>query len=294
MKTLVIDAKAIKEKEVTRLQQEVKEIESEIGRVPKLIILNASDDLGSQNYIRNKKKIGEEIGIEVEVISYDKSVTQRELERVIFDLNQNADIDGLILQLPVYDHLDANRLIEYISPEYDADCFSIERLGQMTQGKGNILPCTPAGVIKLLDEHMVEIQGKNITVIGKSTNVGKALADLLIQRGATVTVCHSKTQGLAIHTMNADIVISCVGKQLIKSYMLKPGSVLIGVGIVIKDGKQHTDYDVDDIVDSGICSMVSNRVNSVGTMTTVELMNNTIKLCKENHEMRRILDVNLC
>lgn len=293
MKTLTIDAKAIREKEMTRLQEEVKQIQSGIGRVPKLVILNASDDLGSKHYIKNKIKTGEEIGIEVEVISFDSTITQRDIERTVFDLNQNADIDGLIVQLPLYNHLDPKPIIEYISPEIDADCFTSYRLGEMMQGNANILPCTPAGVIKLLDEHMVQIEGKNIVVIGRSTHVGLSLSSLLTQRGATVTTCHSKTKDLPLRLVDADIVVSCVGKQIIKPYMLKPGSVLIGVGIVVKEGKQHTDYDVDEIVDSGICSLVSNRINSCGTMTVASLIDNTIKLCKEKNEFRRAFNVDI-
>lgn len=285
MKTLVIDAKAIKEKEIARLSSEVKDIQELTGLTPHLVIINASDDEGSKHYIKNKISTGKEIGIDVTLKQFDNSITQKELEDYICKLNEDENVDGIILQLPLYPHLDSKELVELISPLKDADCFSKERLGDMIQGKRNILPCTPRGVIKLLEEHMVEIQGKNITIIGKSIHVGMSLSLLLSQMGATVTICHSKTDDIASHTINSDIVISCVGKQIITPNMLKLGSVLIGVGIVVKDGKQHTDYDVEEIKNSGVCSLCGNRINTTGTMTVLSLIENTINLFKEKYNL---------
>lgn len=285
MKTLIIDAKAIKEKEIVRLSEEVNYIKETIEREPHLVIINASDDKGSKFYIKNKIAIGKEMGIKVTLKEFDESVTQLDLEQLLFHLNQDEEVDAIILQLPIYDHLDSKSLIELIHPSKDADCFSKEKLGEMIQGNRNILPCTPKGVIKLLDEHMVEIEGKDVVVIGRSTHVGQSLGLLLTQMGATVNICHSKTRDLKANTINADIVISCVGNQIITSDMLKEDSVLIGVGIVIKDGKQHTDYDIDEIKNSGKCSLCSNRINSTGTMTVLSLCENTINLCKEKYNL---------
>ena len=285
MKTLIIDAKAIKEKDIVRLSEEVNYIKSTIGREPHLVIVNASDDLGSKCYIKNKIKTGKEMGIKVTLKEFDENVTQVELEQFIFHLNQDEDVDAIILQLPIYKHLNPKSLIELISPAKDADCFSKERLGEMIQGNRNILPCTPKGVIRLLEEHMVEIEGKDVTIIGRGLHVGQSLSLLLTQMGATVTVCHSKTKNLKANTINADIVISCVGRQIITPDILKEDSVLIGVGIVVKESKQHTDYDIDEIRNSGKCRLVSNRINSTGTMTVLSLCDNTINLCKEKYNL---------
>lgn len=280
---IIIDAKSLKEKEIVRLRDEVLTIETNIGRKPSLVIVKASDDLPSQHYIRNKVKLGEEIGIEVLVEELPETTTQDELEELIMTLNDCDNIDGIIVQLPLYPHLDS-KCTDLISPFKDSDCFTVERLGKMIQGDGNILPCTPKGVIKLLDEHMVDVPGKNVVVIGRSTHVGQSLSILLTQRSATVTTCHSKTKELEKHIMNADIVISCVGRlELIKPHMMKDNSVLIGVGITVdENGKQQTDYNVEDMKNSR-CSLVSNRVNSSGTTTVLALMDNTIELCKERY-----------
>lgn len=282
MKALVIDAKSLKETEVVRLSNEVITIENKIGRKPCLVIISASDDKASENYIKNKVKLGKEIGIEVVVEKLDEDTTQSDLSELVLSLNDCDNVDGIIVQLPLYKHLDSS-CTNYISPLKDADCFTVERLGQMIQGNSKIQSCTPKGVIKLLDEHMIDIKGKNVVVIGRSTHVGQALSILLTQRSATVTTCHSKTKDLESHISNADIVISCVGvRNLIQPHMMKKDSILIGVGITVDENfKQQTDYDVDAMRDHSKCKFVGHRINTSGTCTVVSLIDNVIELCKE-------------
>lgn len=279
-KPIIINATSLKEKEVKRLKGEITTIESKLNRKPCLVIVSASDDKPSEFYIRNKVKLGQEVGMEVIVEKLDENTTQEELEDLIMTLNDCDNVDGVIVQLPLYKHLD-HKCTNLVNPLKDSDCFTIERLGQMIQGNSKIQSCTPKGVLKLLDEHLVDVSGKNVVVIGRSTHVGQALSILLTQRSATVTTCHSKTNNLPLQLADADIVISCVGKQLIRPYMMKPGSVLIGVGITVDEqGKQQTDYNIEEMKDSK-CSMIGDRLNTSGTATVISLICNTVELCKE-------------
>ncbi|MGL4801884.1 MAG: bifunctional 5,10-methylenetetrahydrofolate dehydrogenase/5,10-methenyltetrahydrofolate cyclohydrolase [Cetobacterium sp.] len=277
---IIINATSLKEKEIVRLQDEISVIEKEIHRKPCLVIVSASDDKPSENYIKGKVKFGQEVGMEVIVEKLDEKTTQAELEELIMTLNDCDNVDGIIVQLPLYRHLNPE-CTNLVSSLKDADCFTTHRLGQMIQGTSKIQSCTPKGVISLLDEHNVEISGKNAVVIGRSIHVGQALSLLLTQRSATVTTCHSRTKDLEKHLYDADIVISCVGQSnLIKPHMMKKGSVLIGVGITVCEGKQQTDYDVEAMKNSK-CSLVGNRLNTSGTATIMALISNTIELCKE-------------
>jgi methylenetetrahydrofolate dehydrogenase (NADP+)/methenyltetrahydrofolate cyclohydrolase len=284
MKSLVINANSMKEKKIEELKNRVKKATDLGERVPKLVILNASDCLASKSYIRNKTKVANEVNINAEVIQYDNSVTTEALEKKIIELNNDTETSGMILQLPLYDHLDKDRLISLISSKKDADCFSNERLGKMLQGDSNILPCTPKGVLNLLEEHNVEISGKNICVLGRSTHVGLSLGLLLTKLGANVTCVHSKTtkEDLDRILKASDIVISCIGKyNFIKSEQLKNGAILLGVGIDFFNGKQRTDYDVEAIINSGVCKYVGDRINTTGTATVLALIENTVALFEE-------------
>ena len=284
MTSLVINAKSLRDKKVEELKSRVNSLSKIANRLPKLVIINASDCLASQSYIRNKNKLGEEVGIEVEVLQYDNSITTEELYEKIQSLNNDVNTSGIILQLPLYEHLDKDKLIASISPKKDADCFSNERLGKMLQGDTKILPCTPKGVISLLENHLVEIGSSNVCILGRSVHVGLSLSILLTKLGANVTCVHSKTKKDDLDRIlkSSDIIISCIGKyDFIKSEQLKENSVLIGVGIDFFEGKQRTDYDVDAIREAGVCKYVGDRVNTTGTATVLSLIENTVALFEE-------------
>lgn len=284
--TLLINSKNMKEENVHILKKEVLYIENKIGRKPKLVIINASNDRSNQSYINNKVKLAEEIGIDAEVIKLEEDIKQDLLEAIVTRLMCDNTVDAVILQLPIFKHLDKDKLISLISPAKDADCFSDNRLGQLIQGKGTIYPCTPKGVIDLLKYHNVKIEGKNITIIGRSVHVGTSLAIILTKLGGIVKVTHSKTKSLESDLKDVDIVVSCVGKyDLIKPEYMKEGSVLIGVGIDF-NGKQQTDYDVDKMLRDGKCSMVGDRLATSGLATVISLLENTIQLCKERHKIK--------
>ena len=279
MKPILINAKTFKENKVIELKNEI----SKLGRKPKLVILSASDDKASENYIRNKIKIGEEVGLTVEVLKSNESVTTEEMLETIHQLNHDVNTDGVILQLPVYKHLDSNKLIKAIAPYKDADCFSSAKLGDLVQGNSKVKPCTPNGVMNLLDCHNVCVQGKDAVVIGRSVHVGLSLSIMLIQKGATVTTCNSRTKDLKSKIQQADIVISCVGQMdLIDPRWMKKGSVLLGVGITVDENfKQQTDYNVNAMLEFSECSMVGDRVNTTGTATVLSLIENVVELAKK-------------
>lgn len=279
MKPILINAKTLKEKKVMELKDRI----SSLDRKPQLVILSASDDKASENYIRNKMKIGEEIGITVLVLKAEEKATTEDLLETIHRLNQDPYTDAIILQLPIYKHLDSETLIKAIAPCKDADCFSSIRLGDLVQGKSNVNPCTPNGVINLLDFHDVNVEGKDVVVIGRSVHVGLSLSVMLIQRGATVTTCNSKTKDLEDKIKQADIVVSCVGRMdLIDPRWMKKGSVLIGVGITVDENfKQQTDYNVNAMLEFSECSMIGDRVNCTGTATVLSLMENVVELTKK-------------
>lgn len=278
----VIDLIEMKNKKVIELQKEVAKLKEIIHRVPKLVIISASDNKASELYMRNKVKVGNEIGVDVEILRFGKHITQEQLEKNIIDLNNTDNVDGIIVQLPLFKHLDKDRVINLIDKDKDSDGFSYENLGMMFSGDhSHIIPCTAKSVYEMLKYHNVDVVGKRVCIIGKGIHTGKSLASLLINDGATVTVCNSKTTNMEDIIRDSDIVISSVGKYgLIKPSWLKEESVLIGIGIDYINGKQQTDYDLEDIINNSKCKLVSNRVNSVGLGTTLFLIENTIKLCK--------------
>ena len=279
MKPILINAKTLKENKIIKLKDEI----SKLGRKPKLVILSASNDKASENYIRNKIKIGEEVGMVVEVLKSDCNVTTEDMLKTIHQLNHDVKTDGIILQLPVYEHLNSNTLVRAIAPCKDADCFSSAKLGDLIQGNSTVKPCTPNGVINLLECHNVSVQGKDVVVIGRSVHVGLSLSIMLTQKGATVTTCHSRTKDLENKIQKADIVISCVGQMdLIDPRWMKKESVLIGVGITVDENfKQQTDYNVNAMLEFSECSMVGDRVNTTGTATVLSLIENVVELAKK-------------
>ena len=280
--TILIDAKSMKNKKLNELKDRVKQINNKIKRTPKLVIVSASNDKASELYMSNKIKTGKEVGVIVEILRFDNDVTQDEIEKTIVRLNEDNSVDGIIVQLPIYKHLDKDKIISMIQSNKDADGFSYDNLGMMFGGDHTgILPCTAKSVYEMLKHHEVDIEGKRICIIGRGLHTGKSLASLLINDGGTVAVCNSKTKNIEDVIKDSDIVISSVGKYgLIKPEWMKEGSVLIGIGIDYVNGKQQTDYDIDEMVENSKCSMVSNRINSVGLGTTLFLMDNTIKLCE--------------
>ena len=284
-KTMVIDAIDMCEENIISLIDEVKIIKEKIGRKPKFVIVNASDNEANSRYIKGKIKEGEKAGLDVEVIKFERNCTNNDILSIINLCNRSKT--PVILQLPTFEHLDSNKLINEIKHNVDADGFSREWIGEVNLGNDKLVaPATPKGVINILEYHKVELEGKNVLVIGKSNHVGKPLCSMLMNRGATVINANSKTKDLSSLVKISDVIISCVGKpNLINPKDVKEDSVLIGVGFTYIDRKQVLDFDVDQIVRMNKVRLVSNRINCTGKATINSLISNVVYLYKLNYEI---------
>ena len=284
-KTMVIDAIDMCEENIVSLIDEVKIIKEKIGRKPKFVILNASDNEANSRYIKGKIKEGEKAGLDVEVIKFERNCTNNDVLSIINLCNRSKT--PVILQLPTFEHLDSKKLIDEIKHNVDADGFSREWIGEVNLGNDKLVaPATPKGVINILEYHKVELEGKNVLVIGKSNHVGKPLCSMLMNRGATVINANSKTKDLSSLVKISDVIISCVGKpNLINPKDVKEDSVLIGVGFTYIDRKQVLDFDVDQIVRMNKARLVSNRINCTGKATINSLISNVVYLYKLNYEI---------
>ena len=259
------------------------------GVTPTLGIIRVGNDPASETYVRNKVKTCEGLGIRCITFHLPEDITQEELEmhiRVMHDFRSHNGVefstDGIILQLPLPAHLDADRAIAYIQPIADVDGLN---------PTSSTIPCTPLGIMNILDREGIELDGKHAVVVGRSNLVGKPLAKLLLERNCTVTVCHSHTQDLAMHTRNADILISAVGKpDLIQLGMLRDGAVVIDVGINRVDGKLVGDADPwfsDDMCMSYRCTPVP---GGVGKTTVAALVCNLVQLAMRRHGIDKVGD----
>lgn len=284
-KTMVIDAIDMCEENIVSLIDEVKIIKEKIGRKPKFVIVNASDNEANSRYIKGKIKEGEKAGLDVEVIKFERNCTNNDVLSIINLCNRSKT--PVILQLPTFEHLDSKKLIDEIKYNVDADGFSREWIGEVNLGNDKLVaPATPKGVINILEYHKVELEGKNVLVIGKSNHVGKPLCSMLMNRGATVINANSKTKDLSSLVKISDVIISCVGKpNLINPKDVKEDSVLIGVGFTYIDRKQVLDFDVDQIVRMNKARLVSNRINCTGKATINSLISNVVYLYKLNYEI---------
>lgn len=284
-KTMVIDAIDMCEENIISLIDEVKIIKEKIGRKPKFVIVNASDNEANSRYIKGKIKEGEKAGLDVEVIKFERNCTNKDVLSIINLCNRSKT--PVILQLPMFEHLDSKKLIDEIKYNVDADGFSREWIGEVNLGNDKLVaPATPKGVINILEYHKVELEGKNVLVIGKSNHVGKPLCSMLMNRGATVINANSKTKDLSSLVKMSDVIISCVGKpNLINPKDVKEDSVLIGVGFTYIDRKQVLDFDVDQIVRMNKARLVSNRINCTGKATINSLISNVVYLYKLNYEI---------
>ena len=284
-KTMVIDAIDMCEENIVSLIDEVKIIKEKIGRKPKFVIINASDNEANSRYIKGKIKEGEKAGLDVEVIKFERNCTNNDILSIINLCNRSKT--PVILQLPTFEHLDSKKLIDEIKYNVDADGFSREWIGEVNLGNDKLVaPATPKGVINILEYHKVELEGKNVLVIGKSNHVGKPLCSMLMNRGATVINANSKTKDLSSLVKISDVIISCVGKpNLINPKDVKEDSVLIGVGFTYIDRKQVLDFDVDQIVRMNKARLVSNRINCTGKATINSLISNVVYLYKLNYEI---------
>lgn len=245
-----------------------------------LAVILVGDDPASQVYVRNKIKACDEVGIKSFLCKLPAESTFDEVAGTINYLNENPDVSGMILQLPLPKHLDENALIDLIDPDKDVDGCHYVQKGRLWTGRDSLVACTPYGVMKLLDYYNIPLEGKNAVVIGRSNLVGKPLAQLLLDRNCTVTICHSRTKNLAGITSRADIVCVAIGKaKFLKADMVKEGAVVIDVGMDRdENGKLCGDVDFADVAPK--CSYITPVPGGVGPMTVTMLLANTVKAFK--------------
>ncbi len=245
-----------------------------------LAVIIVGDDPASKVYVNNKKKACEKLGITSYEYVLPESTTQEELMQTVKELNERADVNGILCQLPLPKHLDSNAVIDAIAPEKDVDCFSPTNVGLLNIGRGRLLPCTPAGIMDMLEYKNISVSGKHCVVIGRSNIVGKPMSALLLAADATVTVCHSKTQNLKEITKTADVLIAAVGRpKFVTADMVKDGAVVIDVGIHrTESGKLCGDVDFDSVEPKA--GYITPVPGGVGPMTIARLMRNTVTAAK--------------
>ena len=251
------------------------------GIVPKLAVILVGDDSASKVYVRNKSKACQDVGVEFEEILLDENTSMEKLLEIIENLNNREAINGILLQSPIPKGLNIQEAFEKIDCKKDVDGFNPINVGKLMIGEDTFISCTPYGIIRMLEAYNVEIEGKHAVVIGRSNIVGKPLAQCLLQKNATVTICHSKTKNIAGITRTADILISAVGKtNMVTADMVKDGAVIIDVGMNRNEaGKLVGDIDFENVKQKA--SYITPVPGGVGPMTIAMLMNNVIKAAEE-------------
>lgn len=273
-----IDGRDLKERKLNELRDKLKELDNQLG----LAVLQVGDDEASKVYIRQKENAATGLGYTYIHKHFSSDVTEEELIEEIEILNNNDAIDGIIVQMPLPKHLNESVIQNSINPLKDVDGLTYVNSGRLVQNVPGLVPCTPKGIIDILDNFEIGIEGANVVVIGRSILVGKPIASLLTNRNATVVLTHSKTRDLASITKKADIIIAAVGKaNFVTEDMVKDGAVVIDVGINRIDGKLCGDVDYHNVKDK--CSYITPVPGGVGPMTVYELMNNVY----EAHVLRK-------
>jgi len=277
---IILDGKETAKKVRENLKSKVEELKKK-NIHPKLAVIMVGEDGASKIYVRNKSKACEELGIEYEEFLLGDNTTQEQLLNLINELNERKDVHGILLQSPIPKHLDINEAFRTISPEKDVDGFNPVNVGKLVLGQDTFISCTPFGVIKLLEEYNIPIEGKNAVVIGRSNIVGKPMLQCLLNKHATVTICHSRTENLKEVTKKADILVAAIGKaNFVTKDMVKEGAVVIDVGINRNEqGKVCGDVHFEEV--EKLASYITPVPGGVGPMTIAMLMTNIVKAAKK-------------
>lgn len=269
---IILDGKKVSNQIYTELKNK---IDNEKIKA-KLAVIHIGDDEPSKIYIRNKNKVCKQLGIDFVEYKFESSITENELISLITKLNKDSSISGILLQNPLPSTIDAKNVFNIINPIKDVDGFNPINIGKLVIGDPLFIPCTPNGIIKLLEYYNISIEGKKVVILGRSNIVGKPLVQCLLNKNATITICHSKTQNLKSETKQADILISAVGKpKFIKQDWIKKDTIIIDVGINRdSNGEICGDIDFDDVKDKA--SYITPVPGGIGPMTIAMLMQNTI------------------
>ncbi len=276
----LIDGKALANKVQTEVAEEVERLKQEKNVVPGLAVILVGDDPASHAYVKMKAKACEKVGFYSITHNMPDTISQSEIIQIIEMMNANPHIDGILVQLPLPKHIDTDKILEVIDPKKDVDGFHAYNVGRLVTNLDSFVPCTPLGVMKMFEAYDIDLEGKDICVVGASNIVGKPMAALLLNANATVTVTHIYTKDLKAHTAKADIVVVGVGVPgLIKEDMVKEGAVVIDIGINrIEDGSLVGDVDFPKV--SKKCSYITPVPGGVGPMTIAMLLSNTLKAAK--------------
>lgn len=260
-------------------EQMRQEVLSFKGRLPHLVVILVGDNPASKSYVTGKEKACNQIGIKSTIIKKDENISEKELLDLIKQLNNDDEVDGILVQLPLPKHINEDLVINTISVLKDVDGFHPSNVAKLHLGEDCILPCTPKGIITMLKSAGIEIAGKHAVVVGRSNIVGKPVAQLLLNENATVTICHSKTKNLKEMTLQADIVVAAIGRpNTITSDMVKEGAVVIDVGVNRVDGHLVGDCDFEALKDKA--SFITPVPGGVGPMTITSLLQNTLEIYK--------------
>jgi len=277
--SIILDGKKLAEKITKNIKQEI----IDNNYQPSLAVVIVGENPASQIYVRNKKIKAEELGIKSQIIALPSDISQNNLEKEVEKLNADKSIHAILVQLPLPKGLSAQKVIEKISPEKDVDGFHPYNIGRLLcDGKPFANPCTPLGIMKILEEYNIDVEGKNVVIVGRSNIVGKPLAVMMTNKNATVTLCHSKTQNLAEITSKADIFVSAVGKaNFFDEKFVKEGAVVIDVGINRNSDEKLTgDVNFEKVKDK--VSYITPVPKGVGPMTIAMLMYNSLELYKKS------------
>ena len=285
---IIIDGKELAKKIRSNLKIECQELIKK-GIQPKLAVIMVGDDSASKVYVRNKSRACKEVGVEYEEYLLGSDTTQKELIDLIHKLNEDKKVNGILLQSPIPSHLDINEAYREISYKKDVDGFNPINVGKLLLNQDTFISCTPYGIMKMFEEYNIDLEGKNVVIIGRSNIVGKPLMACCLNNHATVTICHSRTKELAEKTKNADILIAAIGKaKFVKADMVKEGAVVIDVGINRGENQKLTgDVDFENVKEKA--SYITPVPGGVGPMTIAMLMNNVIKATiQQNSENNKI------
>jgi len=278
--SVILDGKQLSNTIKQKVKSEVELLVKEHGKSPHLVVILVGENPASETYVRAKEKACRRVGIRSTVIKQPDTITQEALVQLIHRLNQDEDVHGILLQLPIPKHIDEEVVINLIDPAKDVDGFTNEHVARLHKGLDAFVPCTPLGVMALLEAYQIDLAGKHAVVMGRSQIVGKPMASLLLKANATVTMTHSKTVDIKDITKQADILVVAVGKaKMVDASYIKQGAVVIDVGISKVDGKLSGDVDFDAVKE--VASYITPVPGGVGPMTIAELLNNTVKAFKQ-------------
>lgn len=281
----LIDGKTVLQNTKAQVKNEVEQIVNNGGEIGLAVVL-IGDDAGSQIYVRNKENASKDVGINSYVYRLDASITEIEVLELIKKLNADNKVNGIIVQLPIPKHLNEFKILSAINPCKDVDGCHYEQKGKLWTGHPELIACTPYGVMKMLEYYNIPVAGKHAVIVGRSNLVGKPLSQLLLDKDATVTICHSKTQNISSITTQADILCVAIGRaKFITKDMVKEGAVVIDIGINRVDGKLYGDVDFDNVKDK--CSYITPVPGGVGLMTVIMLLANTVQAYKIQNNLNK-------